>query len=593
MNEHIRITQRPVEKPVEKKLLDSGYHPLLARIVAGRPLVNGRDPEEFIFASAKSLDNPDSLFDINRATDRIVQAILDREVIAQVSDYDADGNGVMSVTLVAMTEFFGVPSDLLKPFIGDRLTEGYGLSDGVCKRIIACDPLPDLVITGDCGSSDESRIQQLKEAGIDVIVTDHHAFPLEGPPKSAYAVVSPIHPEGRFPDPTIAGGYVTWLLMAKVRQKLIEQHIIAEDSPSLGRLLDFCAVSTVADCVSMASTNNRIVVKMGLALINNRTRPAWEVFTEFKNSTNLLSSDLAFSLGPMINSAGRLADAFESVSFLITMTKTEAKEQMEYLRNQNEKRKGIERAATKLAKTLTKETFTGDRKSIVVHLPKGHPGVIGIVASRLKETFGLPSVVLAPSGKDERLITGSVRGIDYTPFHCRDALQQVATKYPEMLVAFGGHRGAAGLTLKSSDTEMFMQSFEAACGDQLEGKNLGPVVLTAGSTTGYKVDLELLDQIAILEPFGRGFEKPVFEIEGKVVDLKIIGDSRNHLKMLLNPEGQNDAIDAVWFNFREDEHDAVPIQTGDIVNCAGTLEINEWRGRRSLQLIISSYCVPK
>ncbi len=593
MNEHIRVIQRPVERSVEKKLLDSGYHPLLARIVAGRPLVNGRDPEEFIFATAKSLDNPDSLFEINRATDRIVQAILDGEVIAQVADYDADGNGVMAVTLVAMTKYFGVPPDLLKPFIGDRVTEGYGLSDGVCKRILACEPHPGLVITGDCGSSDELRIQQLKKAGIDVIVTDHHAFPLEGAPKSAFAVVSPIHPDGQFPDPTIAGGYVTWLLMAKVRQRLIEQNILPEDSPSLGKLLDFCAVSTVADCVSMASTNNRIVVKMGLTLINNRSRPAWEAFTEFKNSTNLLSSDLAFSLGPMINSAGRLSDAFESVSFLITMTKTEAKKQMEYLRNQNEKRKEIERAATNLAKALTQETLNGDRKSIVVHLQEGHPGVIGIVASRLKETFGLPSAVLAPSGKDEGLITGSVRGIDYTPFHCRDALQHVASKSPEMLVAFGGHRGAAGLTLKSNDIEIFMKSFEAACGEQLEDINLGPVVLTDGSTAGHKIDLDLLDQIAILEPFGRGFEKPVFEIVGKVVDLKIIGDSRNHLKILLNPEGQNDVIDAVWFNFREDEYDTVPIQTGDTVNCAATLEINEWRGRRTLQLIISSYCVPK
>jgi single-stranded-DNA-specific exonuclease len=591
MIELIRVIQRPVEKSVEKKFIDSGFHPLLARIVAGRPLVNGRDPEEFIFATARCLDNPDSLFDINRATDRIVQAILDREVIAQVADYDADGNGVMSVTLVAMTEYFGVSSELLWPFIGDRLTEGYGLSEGICKRILACDSLPGLVITGDCGSSDEPRIKKLKDAGIDVIVTDHHAFPEDGPPKSAYAVVSPVHPDGEFPDPTIAGGYVTWLLMTTVRRKLIEQNIIPGDSPNLGWLLDFCAISTVADCVSLASTNNRVVVKKGLTLINNRTRPAWEVFTEFKNSTDLMSSDIAFTLGPMLNSAGRLSDAFESVSFLMTRTNTEARKQMEYLRNENEKRKGIERETTKLAKDFAMKSLTENSKSIVVYLPAGHPGVIGIVASRLKESFGLPSVVLAPSGKDKGLITGSVRGIDYTSFHCRDALQQVANKSPEMLVAFGGHRGAAGLTLKADDIETFTKSFESACGDQLEGNTLGPVIITDGRIDGYKLDLELLDKLGVLEPFGRGFEKPVFEIEGKVVDLRIIGESRTHLKISLKLEGQNDAIDTVWFNFREDESDFVPVKTGDVVRCTGTLEVNVWKGRRKIQLIIGS-CKP-
>ncbi|MCP4332897.1 MAG: DHH family phosphoesterase [Gammaproteobacteria bacterium] len=588
MNEVIRIVQRSVERPIEKKLIDSGYHPLLARIVAGRPLINDRDPEEFIFATAKSLDHPDSLFDINRAADRIVQAILDREVIAQVADYDADGNGVMSVTLVAMTEYFGVSPELLSPYIGDRLTEGYGLSEGVCKRILASDSLPGLVITGDCGSSDEPRIKKLKDAGIDVIVTDHHAFPVDGPPESAYAVVSPVHPDGEFPDPTIAGGYVTWLLMATVRRKLIEQDIIPEDSPNLGRLLDFCAISTVADCVSLASTNNRVVVKNGLTLINNRTRPAWEVFTDFKNSTDLLSSDIAFTLGPMLNSAGRLSDAFESVSFLVTRTNTEARKQMEYLRIENERRKEVERETTKLAKDFARKSLNEDSKSIVVDLPEGHPGVIGIVASRLKESFGLPSVVLAPSGRENGLITGSVRGIDYTSFHCRDALQHVAEKFPEMLVAFGGHSGAAGLTLKAGDIEAFTKSFEGACGDQLADKTLGPVIITDGRVDSFKLDLELLDTLAVLEPFGRGFEKPVFEIEGKVVDLRIIGESRTHLKILLKLEGQNDALDSVWFNFREHEYDPVPVSTGDIVRCAGTLEVNVWKERRTAQIIIRS-----
>jgi single-stranded-DNA-specific exonuclease len=166
----------------------------------------------------------------------------------------------------------------------------------------------------------------------------------------------------------------------------------------------------------------------------------------------------------------------------------------------------------------------------------------------------------------------------------------VAKKFPEMLVAFGGHRGAAGLTLKADDIETFTKSFESACGDQLEGETLGPVIITDGRVDGYKLDLELLDKLGVLEPFGRGFEKPVFEIEGKVVNLRIIGESRTHLKIFLKLEGQNDAIDSVWFNFRDDECDIVPIRTGDDVRCTGALEINVWKGKRTIQLIISS-CV--
>jgi single-stranded-DNA-specific exonuclease len=588
MNETIRIIQRSVNKSVEQKLIDSGYHPLVARIVAGRPLVNDRDPQEFICATTQNLDKPDSLSDITKAAKRITRAIVDKEIIGPVADYDADGNGVMSVSLVAMTEHFGVSIDSIRPFIGDRLTEGYGLSDGVCQRILDCKPLPTLVITGDCGSSDEPRIKRLKESGIDVIVTDHHAFPIEGPPESAYAVVSPVHPDGNFPDPTIAGGYVTWLLMTKVRRTLIEQEILPEDSPSLGKLLDFCAVSTVADCVSLASANNRIIVKNGLNLINQRTRPAWEAFTEFKNSTNLQSSDLAFTLGPMINSAGRLSDAFESVSFLLTSTNAEAYMQLEYLRNRNEERKLIEREATRVAKDLAREKLTRDSKGIVVFLPDGHPGVIGIVASRLKETFGLPSIILAPSEKGEGMVTGSARGIDYTSFHCRDALQYVADANPGMLVAFGGHSGAAGLTVKKDALERFEVSFQQACKSQLDGKKLGPVVVTDGGIKGYKIDLDLLEQISVLQPFGRGFEQPVFEINGKVLDTKVIGETGTHLKISIKPEGQQQGINAVWFNFRDEGCDFVPIRAGDIVSFAGSLDINEWNGNRSPQLIVST-----
>ncbi len=584
----IRVRQRNRDAALEQHLLEDGLHPLVARIMAARPLANGASPAEFLTAKLSTIQPPDGLPNVDKAAQRIAKAIIEQEHVAFVSDYDNDGQVALCVFANVLDRHFNFPMESFTPFIGERLTEGYGLSDMLCDRILASSPLPSLVITGDCGSSDESRIRRLKDAGCDVMVSDHHVFPESGFPVSAYAVVSPVHPDSQY-DPMVAGGMVTWLLMTRVRQALIDCGYLPPDVPRLGDMLDFVASATVADCVGMNSQNNRTVVKAGLALINAKTRPAWEAFLKHRGSKQIRASDCAFSLSPMLNSDGRLSNALGSVSFLLSPDRQIAEQYLAHLISSNEERKCIEREATRKAKILAAAKLTVKSRSIIVYLEDGHPGVSGIVASRLREYFGRPAIVLAPSGQVAGQAVGSARSIDYASFHILKALRLVQGRHPDLLTKAGGHKGAAGISLSIDDIDTFALAFEAACDDQLGDIELGPVIETDGSLDGYTLDLALLEILDILEPTGRGFETPIFELSARVLEMKPIGKTKTHAQLTLQPNGQPQRLIATWFNARDNTDLAFPIDKGTFTTFVGNLSINEWRGTRTVRFNIHHF----
>ena len=582
------VRERKKDLVLEQKLIHDHVHPLVARVLSARPLAHGVSPAEFLKADLSSLQAPDDLPNVEVAAKRIAEAVINKELIAFVSDFDNDGQVSLCVFMTVLESYFAYPMENFTPFIGDRLTEGYGLSDKLCDRLLSNKPLPALIITGDCGSSDEPRIKRLKDANCSVIVSDHHAFPSAGPPASAYAVVSPIYPNSKY-DSMISGGMVTWLLMVRVRQELIKDGYLDKDSPRLGGVLDYVGSATIADCVGMNSVNNRAVVKSGLAKINRQTRPAWKAFVNHNNAKKIRASDLAFSLGPMLNSDGRLSNAFGSVSFLLSPDNKSADEYLAHLIQSNEERKKLERKATIEAKRRAAQRLTDKSRSLLVFLEDGHPGVSGIIASRLKDFFGLPSIVLAPSSRDEGRVVGSARGIDYTEFHVLQALRYIKDKSPELLAEFGGHKNAAGMSLNVDKIDAFSTMFEESCFQQLGDRKLGPVIETDGSLSDYIIDLDLLQELETLEPTGRGFEAPKFELVARVVELRPIGKTQTHLQLTLLSHSRKQNITAIWFNARENSETGFPVDEGLSGNFIGSLSINEWRGTQSVRFMVSHF----
>lgn len=568
-----KIKARKIDLELENQAQQQGLHPLLARIIAARPKPNNYDIQQQLDPKLSNLDHPLAMRDMEKASIRLATAIINKEVIGIETDHDCDGQTSHAVLHDALLNKFKVAPNLIKSYIGHRLTEGYGLSDKVAQRILDDQPRPSLIITADNGSADEARIARLKAVGIDVIVTDHHQLPLAGPPVSAYACVNPTRSDCDYPDPYIAGCMVAWLLMVATRIELIKRNYLQPDAPKLTDSLDFVAVGTVADCVSMArSYNNRAIVTYGLKLINAGRRSCWRAIKTLTKGV-ISVEDLGFKVGPLLNSDGRLASAFGSVSFLLATDDTDARQWVSYLQEQNQVRKGIQNSITQQGIKIAVEQTQLGRFSLCIFLAEGHSGVHGISASRIKESFGRPTVFLAPKQGEEGILTGSIRSIE--GFHVGNALEWIMQQDPTALIAGGGHSGAGGVTLRSDNYEKFTQLFEAAAQQQLTTEALGPVVWTDGELTTADFNISTLDMLAQLEPFGREFEAPVFEISAVLENLRIIGDG-SHARLELRIGQQ--LINGVWFNFQS------TAAVGDTVRCAFSLKSNDFGGVRRCEI---------
>ena len=573
------ICQRTHHSDVQAYYLAQGLDPLIAQLLATR-ISSSEDThlKALLLPKLSNLTPPALFLDIERASERIIKALIEGEVIALETDHDCDGQTAHAVLYTAFIEHFGHPPEKLLSFIGHRLEEGYGLSEVLATRILAHMPRPTLVITADNGSSDELRIARLSAEGIEVIVTDHHEVPAEGIPKSAFAVINPARPGCPYPDKSIAGCMVAWLLMAEVRSQLIKRGRLSQDAPSLASLLDFVAVGTVADCVSLAdSVNNRAVVRYGLQQIQKAQRPCWRAIQPLLRGP-VSSEDLGFVIGPLLNSDGRLSDALTSVSFLLAKTDQEANDWVKFLSEQNETRKKIQNTITQEAYKQALVQVGQGFYSICLFLEEGHAGIHGISASRVKDAFGRPTVIFSPKKNHPDLITGSARSVD--GFHIRQALETVANQMPEGIVGFGGHKGAAGVTLKKEVFAVFVKLFEEATRALLGGQKMGPVIWTDGSLPPNYFTVEFARQIeSVLQPFGRAFEPPTFEGIGVVTKIQPVGNGL-HLKVQLRVGLQ--VIDAIWFQARLAPEDPLPVALGEEVHFAYRLRLNDFRGIVSL-----------
>lgn len=579
----MQIKRRQRNENTYRLALEAGISPLLAHIVACRLTNCPEDIHRVIRPALKYIDHPELLVDAVRAAERIAYAIQKQQRIGILTDYDVDGITSHAIVYRALNEYFSFPRDHIDSLIGHRIQDGYGISPHLTERIVARAIRPDVIITADCGSSDEAQIARLKAVGIDVIVTDHHALPLAGPPVSAYAVVNPTRSDCRYPDATIAGCMTAWLLMSLVRNQLIAQGYLPTDTPKLSRELDYVSLGTAADCVSISTPINRAVLNAGLQQLNRLGRPCWRAMQTLlgDHKDRFSVEDLSFQIGPRINARSRLADPYAALHYLLAQSHDEAVHFLKLLDVDNQDRKLIERKMVEVAKREAEQQVIQGKSALVVYLDDGHSGVQGIVASRLVEAFGRPAIVLCPANETSH-ITGSARGI--ADLHLRDTLQQVADSHPELFVKFGGHRGAAGLTILRTGLGEFCMAFEKAVSERLRGQELTPVIWTDGVLEETQLSLATVAELEQLQPYGREFEAPIFEGDFLVKSVRVVGNEPIHLALVL--ETSNTIYKGIWFRALGQPGDPLPIAPGDRVNCAYRLSVNTFRGARQLKLLV-------
>ena len=579
-----RIERRPISPGTHAAALQAGHTPLQARIIAGRLTGNGL-PGGTMRPGIAQLDAPADLPQIDIAAETIADEIESGRVLNISSDHDCDGLAGGSIARSVLIDTFGLPAGRVRSWVGDRIREGYGISDGLAKRLIAGTSPGEIMVTCDCGSSDEPRIALLaSEAKLRTIVTDHHELGRDGAPKSAIATVNPVRPDGRFPDRSICGGYTLWLVLAAVRRVLIDRGYPMRSDAHITDCLDYAALSTVADVVDLgASVNNRAVVNYGLGIINNNPRPAWIALREhlkLGDSEPITEETLAWKAAPLANSSGRLSDGFDGLRFLRARTVEDARTHLARLLELNGERRAIQRRLYAAAKPRALELAASGRNGIAIYLPDGHAGCHGITASALVGITGRPVICMSPKHGEPGVATGSIRSV--TGVNVREALNMIERSHPGLLLSAGGHAMAGGLRTRKADVCALADAWNDAVTMQLAGRELLPTILTDGSLPR-SPDLALVDEIEALAPYGRGFEQPVYDGVFVVESVRAMGTGE-HLRLGVR-DAYGAALTAVWFSAVEDGQ-PVPVAAGQRINAAFVPARNVYNGRESLQLRI-------
>ncbi|PPC71012.1 single-stranded-DNA-specific exonuclease RecJ [Pantoea sp. ICBG 985] len=546
--------------------------PLLRRLYLQRGVKDAVELER----GAKFLLPWQSLGGIERAVTLLHQMLQQQRRIVVVGDFDADGATSTALTVLALRSMGG-NVDYLVP---NRFEDGYGLSPEVVEQARARGA--ELILTVDNGISSHAGVDTAHQHGIPVLITDHH-LPGETLP-AAEAIVNPNLSDSAFPSRSLAGVGVAFYLMLALRAHL-RQHSWFSDGhsePNLAELLDLVALGTVADVVPL-DANNRILVWQGLSRIRaGKCRAGIRALLEIANrdARQLAASDLGFAVGPRLNAAGRLDDMSVGVALLLTEDIAQARMLASELDALNQTRKEIEQGMKSEALALCDELERQHRDlplGLAFYHPEWHQGVVGILASRLKERFHRPVIAFAPAG--DGTLKGSGRSI--AGLHLRDALERIDTLYPGLIIKFGGHAMAAGLSLEEAKYDEFRQRFAALIDEWLEGEALQGVMWSDGELHAQEFTLHTAEMLREAGPWGQAFPEPVFDGQFKLLQQRLVGE--RHLKVMVEPLGGGPLLDGIAFNV---DTSLWPDSSVRQVQLAYKLDINEYRGNRSVQLII-------
>ena len=558
-----QITTRRVPLRVHDQLVREGLHPVLARVCAARGISRRGELEDAL----SGLIPPSDLLNADRAAALLADAIAAGKRMLIVADYDCDGATACAVGMRALSAF-GANVGFLVP---NRFEFGYGLTPEIVA--LAAQSKPELLITVDNGIASVEGVAAAGRLGIEVIVTDHHLPGAELP--RAAAIVNPNQPGCAFPSKSLAGVGVMFYVMLALRAELRKRGGFAgETEPNLGDLLDLVALGTVADVVPL-DFNNRVLVTQGLRRIRagRMQEGVRALFAVAGHDPSRASGfDLGFLLGPRLNAAGRLSDMSLGIECLITEDRGRALEIARQLDDLNRTRRTIEGDMQAQADELMARLSVGESSSISLYDPSWHQGVVGILAGRVKDRTHRPTFAFAPAGSGE--IRGSGRSI--AGLHLRDALDLVAKREPGLLLRFGGHAAAAGLTLRAADFTRFAETFEAVASELLSPAQLARAVETDGSLEPAYLDLGLA-QLLDTQVWGQGFPQPMFCDEFEVLGQRVVGEK--HLKLRLARAGRT--LEAMYFN----SLDPMPSS----VRAAYRLSVNEFNGTQNLQLVIEHW----
>jgi single-stranded-DNA-specific exonuclease len=541
---------------------------LLARILAGR----GVDDPAQLELALKRLPHPSAFTGLRGAVELLLQGRSDHWRICIVGDYDADG-ATATTLMVRGLELLGFP----RPYflVPDRFEYGYGLSPAIVE-LAQQQYRPDLIITVDNGIASVDGVAAARARGIKVLITDHH-LPGDTLP-DADALVNPRLPGCEdFPAANLAGVGVAFYLLMDLQRALRDQGFTP--TQPITDLLDLVALGTVADVVSLDDAN-RVLVEQGLRRIRaGKGCPGIRALLQVagRDPSRALAADMGFAVGPRLNAAGRLSDMTHGIACLLAETEAEALDMAQELDTINRERRSIEHgmrdAAMVEVSRLNPENLPA---GLCLYGKEWHEGVVGILASRVKEIIHRPVIAFAPAQQPGTL-KGSGRSIP--GLHLRDALDAVATANPGLLSKFGGHAMAAGLSLERDKLDQFKVAFEKAVSELLSPRALEKVVETDGELDDHELSLSNAELLSHRFPWGQGFPAPCFDGEFEVLKHRIVGE--RHLKLTLGLPGVNGIIDAIHFN--------VPVEAlpSRIARVRGVyrLEVNEFRGQRNPQLL--------
>ena len=570
-----------MDKMIVRRQIPDGSHelpshiaPVLRRIYAARQIQSTNE----LSRDLKSLNAYHALFNIDKAAILLADAIMAKQKIIVVGDYDADGATSSALSILALKAMGAINADFLVP---NRFTYGYGLTPPIVD--MAAKLKPDLLMTVDNGIASHAGIERANDLNIKVLVTDHHLAP-EILPK-ADVIVNPNQPSDLFPSKHLAGVGVVFYVLCALRAELIKRDWFYQQSltvPNMANYLDIVALGTVADVVPL-DRNNRILVHQGLIRIRaGQCRPGITALLKVagRHATRLVAADLGFVVGPRLNAAGRLDDMSVGIRCLLADNEGEAVRLAALLNQLNLERREIE-SDMQFDAMRTVQNWLGRGQElplgVCLYEPDWHQGVIGLVASRIKEKIHRP--VIAFANGDEATLKGSARSIK--GLHIRDVLDGIATKYPDLIDKFGGHAMAAGLSLAKNKLNQFREAFNQAVKAKVDEKILQGCIESDGELDEVFFTLETAHLLRDAGPWGQGFPEPIFDGVFDLLDQRLVGEK--HLKLTLRQLGGERVLDAIafqidlqkWPNYRQAQ-----------VRIAYRLDVNEFRGVERLQLLV-------
>ena len=555
----------------------SELDPLLQRIYQSRGINN----QLALDRQLSCLPAPSLLSGMTEAVERLITALQQDQQIVIVGDFDADGATSSALMMLALRAMGFQRLEFLVP---NRFDYGYGLTPEIVD--LATQYKPRLIVTVDNGISSIEGVAHAADLNIDVIVTDHH-LPGKTLP-AAWAIINPNQPGCVFPSKNLAGVGVAFYLLSGLRKTLRDIGWFTDngmEEPNMAAWLDLVALGTVADVVPLDQVNRALVHQGLMRIRSGRCRPGIQALLRIagKNAKRLVATDLGFAIGPRLNAAGRLDDISLGIQCLLTDDLNEAMQTAESLDQLNKDRRSIEQSMQQEAMMeLDKLTLDSERlpSALCLFRPDWHQGVVGLVASRLKEKHHRPVVAFARA--DDGSLKGSSRSIP--GLHIRDVMDAVATQNPGLISKFGGHAMAAGLTLEEKNLTWFVEAFQAHVEKVLNPEDLNAKIITDGNLISDQISMYTAENLREAGPWGQQFPEPCFEGIFLINQQRVVGE--NHLKLVLShPSAPEVSIDAIYFNM---DIECWPNNQVQQARCVYRLDINEFRGIHSVQLLVDS-----